>query len=384
MGMRGHHYVLIGAICLTAVILFSQLNIKNPLTGYVISTFSEEAQLNTKYADSIDELKKEYFWSPQYYCAEEKCALKYVKISGEINAKKSGAVSVYLKEKETKKLIMKTEIILEKKTFREEITANENYEFYNEAANSTENKTAQITKEQEYEIEEPATIKFSEICEETCYLNSEEREFQIIAEMDAENDIKIEKIIYEWQSKNSLEENKKINGEKENLAENYPAYEEKNIANKNYLETIQNHIALADSKDLLANSFELEAGVVIPADSYGSIISKNDYINGKYIELGVNVEGTIFFDITDSQTSLTIETKQKYNDAKLHKIKIILNEETAQMIIDEKESLEAERNVGDIRNNAPVSIGENVGYIPWTGGKLSVFKGEVNYVRFYS
>ncbi len=132
------------------------------------------------------------------------------------------------------------------------------------------------------------------------------------------------------------------------------------------------------------NSFAIEAKARIDYESSGIILSKFDYLDGRYFELGVNVEGTIFFDIGDSYNTITLETINSYNDGKDHKIFLIMNNSNAQLYVDDiLQSQENTSILNDINSEVPISVGANTGYINWMKQTVNNFKGVIKDIKIY-
>jgi len=151
-----------------------------------------------------------------------------------------------------------------------------------------------------------------------------------------------------------------------------------------YFDGIVDYSIIKDSEKIsfINNSLKIEVEAKIDENSSGVLVSKFDYLNGKFFELAVNVEGTIRFDVGDENNSITLETNKNYNDGKYHIISISLNNINSSIYVDRLLEAESDTSLlSDINSNVSISIGANTGYIPWMNQTIDNFRGIIKDVK---
>lgn len=130
------------------------------------------------------------------------------------------------------------------------------------------------------------------------------------------------------------------------------------------------------------NSIQIAINTKIDADSEGTLISKHDYLRGKILNVHINVEGTIGFEIGDADSSITLETIESFNDGKFHLIRAVLDKTIMQIYVDDV--IKGEKTlpyVIDINSNAAFTLGADRAYMDYTGELDNELKGVIKDVQ---
>ena len=140
----------------------------------------------------------------------------------------------------------------------------------------------------------------------------------------------------------------------------------------------------SENINLSNNTLRIEVVVKIEENSQGAIVSRYDYPNVSHLEVSIDVTGSVKFDIGDVSFSDILETNKTYNDGKYHNIIAILNKTKAQLYVDN--ILEVESNTTELSNintQVPISVGANIGFIPYMHSTASNYNGIIKGVKIY-
>ena len=175
-----------------------------------------------------------------------------------------------------------------------------------------------------------------------------------------------------------------IPGEKPWIIWNYTQEEAASLKNNGRLfNELFKHIRIEDKDEAQpANaSIKIETEVVIDNATEGVIVSKYDYLHGKHYEVKIGSEGHILFDVGDPDMSVTLETTNSYRDGQTHVIVASLDKGLASLVVDGKEEARVNAVIQDMESDVAVSIGANIGFVPWMGITLNEFKGVIKDVK---
>ncbi len=153
-----------------------------------------------------------------------------------------------------------------------------------------------------------------------------------------------------------------------------------------YFDGVDDYIIINESENIsIVNNFlRIDVVAKIDANSSGVLVSKYDYLNSKFIELGVNYEGTIRFALSDVDNSISIESENSYSDDSYHNITAILSQDIVQIYVDDVlESFADASILSNLSSEVPFSIGANAGYLQWMNQPVQNFKGEIKDVKIY-
>ncbi|MCW1297991.1 MAG: laminin G domain-containing protein [Candidatus Parvarchaeota archaeon] len=392
---------------LSLYVIFIGFNEISSITGFFIYETWNPVELN--YVDEINFETNEptiYNWILKNSCNLTNCTLTSVKISGYVIANSSGNLSIYLENNGKIYTILSKNFELNQTIVTENVTREQNITFVNETTNETITQTINVTEEINFTIEEPETFYFENMCGEICdILNLTDSTYDLILTFDGNMTIKIEKIDYKFlgyepiqmQTLNQSDQyisqpvispiNQNIPSKLDVLTWDYSSGDKFKMKDGGlYFDGEKDYVIIKDSEKFYLNDnfFKIETDVKIYPNSSGTIISRNDYLNGKFFVLAVNSEGTIRFDIGDGDNSVSIETNKAYNDGKFHQIFVLLNQNDILLYVDGM--LEAQGDISRIKSinsEVPISIGADVGYYKWTGQTFDNFNGVIKYVKIY-
>jgi len=223
--------LIVFGIALIGFFLVYNLHLNGNITGF----FTLDGEGNSQsFVDSLTRSSLEnleFDWAPSESCEGVLCHLSYIKISGVINAEKSGSASIYLVDGERKLKILGKDFELESVTTEEVVTGSETTE---EVCNTksqevchdekTENETTQVCETQDIQVcenvtvpgqettqnvttEEPEVYSFDEECDETCALSGfDKTSYKISVELDDGITAEITSISYQWAREEVAEE----------------------------------------------------------------------------------------------------------------------------------------------------------------------------------
>lgn len=138
----------------------------------------------------------------------------------------------------------------------------------------------------------------------------------------------------------------------------------------------------SESANFSDRSLRIEILTKINQDSKGVIVSRFDYPNVTHIEVGVDVTGSIKFDIGDVGFSTILETEKTYNDGNYHSISAVINNNKAELYVDNVFEVEADiTELVNINNYSPISVGANIGYLSYMQQPVDNYNGVVKEVR---
>ncbi len=379
------------------------------LTGF---TTAKET-INFTYTDIIGREATEpaaFTWTPAYSCTLKGCEISSIKIDGKLTANSSGVVRVLLEDKNKQYTIFNKTIELIAKNVTNVTLVYENVTLINESTNETIIKEVNMTREINSTVIEPIEFSFTDACVDSCILtdNFGNETYTISVQLDSGITAKIDSIRYTWTAEKKVKEPAPT----ENVTNVtvIPA----NLTNATEVTTTlltnktlewsyttdadwtgreetglkihgkQGFIILANSSEftLQNNTVTIEARIKIGPETYGTIVSKYDWLNGKLLQLTAEAEGAISLTASDSSSTTVAETAQAFKDNKFHTIKATLNETTAQVYIDGLLAAEEDASqLGDISSNAPIAIGANIGEQQWIGEAQQPFDGEIKHVK---
>lgn len=128
----------------------------------------------------------------------------------------------------------------------------------------------------------------------------------------------------------------------------------------------------------------VEVETALGAGQQGILVAKHDYEEGKAFRLGVNVEGTVFLELSDSDTDITLESAVVIGDGKKHTVVAGIDGERAWLSIDGRQQAEERiAKLKDISSAAPLSVGADTAYEEWTREEVEEFSGSILAVKAY-
>ncbi|MDP3741960.1 MAG: laminin G domain-containing protein [Candidatus Micrarchaeota archaeon] len=406
-------FAVLFAAVLISVFFFTS-GTKVNLTGYVPAVLvGNEGQVYAEQLNLPVAQSSVILWTPANLCTVENCSLSLVKIAGEINAGNSGEVSIFLSANGKSYALFNKVITLDKTTALSEAPDKDNTSLT--YTNVTENNV---------EVEVPQIFYFNEECGDLCdpsiFANSSSYNLTFVLgenislvvytvtytskqvqQANNENiSIKIEilnKTIDEVVGKALNKTADETLNETENKIENKTSeltnstlnftegelYWESGAVSFNG-ENSYYEFPLSSEVVFLDNYVKIDAQVKVSEDSQGVIVSKYDYLNGKFFELSASPGGFLTFSVSSPPYSVDLSTKQSFSDGAYHNVSVLLNRSSVLLYVDsvlQDSDLEAE--ISDINSESSISISANLGMLPWTGEVVDVFNGFVKQVKVH-
>jgi hypothetical protein len=187
------------AILLIALLVIVPL--RSTITGFSVEDSLGGAKYGANYTDELNQSFEDgdsLVWTPPKDCAD--CVLSSLKVSGRIEASKSGRSQIKLDVLD-KKLVLDNDIVLETTTITQEITEEENISSLNETTNEKYTETFVTTREVNYTAEVPATVYFDEVCVDTCAFSTERKNsYKLVFNLADNNTLYLDLITYQWAS----------------------------------------------------------------------------------------------------------------------------------------------------------------------------------------
>jgi hypothetical protein len=198
--MRWAIYITAGLVITLLVLMVSYFPLRSPLTGFVVDIEHGEG-VKQRNVDAVSWVLYDLDrveWTPAQECPPKECILEGIRVSGTLYVNSSGINKLFVEFDGDSFLLIENEEHLPVQSFKEEISIEDH-------VNSTikispqENSTSQlanlstslsnengsdslesvpalsadtdIKEERVYEIEEPITVFFNEICDANCVLD---------------------------------------------------------------------------------------------------------------------------------------------------------------------------------------------------------------------
>src|SRR3989344_5943667 len=128
------------------------------------------------------------------------------------------------------------------------------------------------------------------------------------------------------------------------------------------------YIGITEQELFADNTGIIEVETKLKPGQQGTLVAKNDYELGKRFRLGVNAEGTVYLEISDSNQDLVLETTTVITDDARHTIVAGMDTQRAWLTIDgTEEAAEEIHGLMSIWSSAELTGGEDAAYEDWTG-----------------